>query len=1113
MSATEHDFLKRYANLNEAQKKAVDTLDGPVLVLAGPGSGKTEILSLRVANILRSTDTSPSSILCLTFTEAAATNMRSRLAGLIGPAAYRVGIYTFHGFCSMILDSYPDIFFGGAHSAPADDAARHDILDSLFNELSFDNPLSSKHPEQGYVYTGPVRDAISHLKRGGITPQEFTAVLNHNEHVFGMVEPVLTAALGDRITKATPAKVEEALDAIRNANITDSFPLPHLRDYRSSLEDMLALALEAYRTTDTNESIKKLKEKLLKSDDDGAKRLADALRMPKMRALAALYTKYQERLHEAGLYDFDDMIIDVVTAIEKVPSLQADIRERFQYFLVDEFQDTNDGQMRLIAAMVNAPEYEGRPNIMVVGDDDQAIYRFQGATLANIFDFQRTYREPTIITMTNNYRSAQPILDIARAVVVRGDERLELLLPELSKELTAHGSHAKRSLEESLRVEQYPTFMQECVGIAQQVNALLKEGVDADSIAIIARRHQDLLAIASVFSTYAIPVRYDRRRNVLEEEHVDMLITMLRYIATQDDSLLHTILSFPFWNVSREDVWRISVAVPRGGTWLGALLDSDKVELQTIGAFFADLVVRSESEPAERILDSLIGAHIDTTQDEEEVPSTSLLEAQGGFVSPFREYFFSAAAKVAKPQTYLTFLSSLRVFVQAVREHAHGKKILVRDVVAFVQLHETAGISLLDTSPFAHSVHAVSLLTAHGAKGLEFDTVFVISCTDVAWVGKGRPQLLPLPINLPLAPLGDTTNDKLRLLYVALTRARASLRITYHTTDESGKSVALVPFLVPAGDGILDTIKHHTIDSHEGLPEALSHTWKAEAAMQFADTEQAFLQQVLERYRMSVTHLNTFLDVTLPQGGPQTFFENNLIRFPQAKSASGVYGTAMHEALASVYSVLRREGNMPQFEEVLAQFDAALCAGRLPDHEYARARAKGEKTLQTYFDLHSDRFDATHIIEQNFAHQDVCVEGVVLTGAIDKMVRKGDVIEVYDYKTGRAYDSWEQTSSRDEVKLYKYARQLTFYKILVENSREFGSSTVYKGVLEFVEHGPREQLELMLTISDAEVERTKKLIKAVYAKICALDFPDTSEYEQSVEGIRQFEDDLISRTL
>ena len=185
-------FEERYALLNERQKAAVDTLDGPVLVVAGPGSGKTELLSLRVGNILRRSQVSPHNILCLTFTENGAINMRERLVSLIGGDAYRVSIFTFHAFCNHIISRYPEYFWKATHFQQASDITRAEIFEELFSSLPHKHPLASFHPEKGFVYLRDVIDRIKHIKSYGYTAEEYMSVLSELPKEYEAINDILT---------------------------------------------------------------------------------------------------------------------------------------------------------------------------------------------------------------------------------------------------------------------------------------------------------------------------------------------------------------------------------------------------------------------------------------------------------------------------------------------------------------------------------------------------------------------------------------------------------------------------------------------------------------------------------------------------------------------------------------------------------------------------------------------------------------------------------------------------------------------------------------------------------------------------------------------------------
>jgi DNA helicase-2/ATP-dependent DNA helicase PcrA len=1114
---TSEKFEEAYAKLNPAQKAAVDTIDGPVMVVAGPGAGKTEILSLRVANILRRTDMSPSNILCLTFTDSAAVNMRKRLSGLMGNTAYRVAISTFHSFGTDIIHSFPEHFFGGASLLPSDSLASIKILENIFSELPHSDSLSSLY-EGTFAYLSDTQSAISHLKKGGLSPAEFRAVLDQNAKVFDYANQSVGDAFAERISKKSFEKAHALVKTLRDFKTEEAAPL--VRSLNIVAAESLERAIEASEETEKTTPLSEWKKEWTEKNDDGASVLKGTNALPKLLSLGAVYERYQKDMRTAGYYDFDDMILDVIHSLEENASLRYELQERYQYILVDEFQDTNDGQMRLVRLLTDAPVHEGRPNIMVVGDDDQAVYKFQGAEISNILSFRDMFRDTALITMTENYRSTQEVLDLARHVILKGEERLENKIPEIVKELKAGNKNLAGG---AIVRKTFPTRTHEFRFIASEIRRLLDSGVSGKDIAVIGRKHKNLEALTPFLMLENIPVNYERRQNVFEEPHIRELILLSRFITSltrknkeEADELLPEILSFPFWGISRKTIWGISIEAERSRAkrmrWLDVMLASTDEKVRALADFFLDLAERSHNETLEEILDEMMGSEFVSTAFSEDEDIEAKPETVRKFQSPFKEYYFSRENFEKNKAQFLTFLSSLRVFVGALREYKQGTLLRVSDLVEFVDLHEKNNIRVSDTSPFVSGTDAVTLLSAHKAKGLEFDTVFTLSCQDEVWAGRGMSSKLPFPKNLLLAPAGDTLDDKLRLFYVALTRAKRHLYMTSYEMGENGKESLPLQFLVDAefdGEANPAFAKGFGEAKEEKPNESiLFDAWKAVLAPPFIADEQALLRSLLDEYQMSVTHLNNFLDVT--RGGPQTFLEHNLLRFPQAKSPSGGYGSAMHGTIEKVYTFLRRTGDMPETEEIFSWFEEGLLHERLSSRDHKHFLKQGHDALYVYFKERGERFDPAHKIEVDFKNQGVILGEARITGKIDKMIPEGDEMRVVDFKTGKTFDEWETSRADEKVKLYKYRRQLIFYKILVENSRDYNTYKVNEGALEFLEPDKQGRIhELAAEITEEETKRTKRLVEAVYAKIIALDLPDTSGYAQDLEGLKQFEDDLL----
>lgn len=1144
------DFDQAYLKLNASQKKAVDSIEGPLLVVAGPGSGKTQILSLRVANILKQTQVLPSNILCLTFTESAALNMRDRLSKLMGQEAYRVAIHTFHNFCVNIIQKYPEYFYAGALFAAADPLAQVGILEDIFTSLPHDNPLRSVHPEQGFVYLRPVSSAIASIKKAGMTPLEFKAVIEKNEKELGEINKILVPIFDATLSKKVFGSVEEAVNKLDA--LSKKFEKGNEKHISLSgvVARSLSLALGKASESETTKPLSAWKEKMMKRDDDGKRTFKDALNLEKMYALADIYEVYSKTMHERGMYDFDDMILDTISAIEKNRRLQYELQEQYQYILVDEFQDTNDAQMRLLRLIADAPVNEGRPNLMVVGDDDQAVYKFQGAELSNILDFKRIYTDVESVTMTENYRSTQDILDIASHIIRKGENRLENLLPEMEKTLVSSHPDLKKG---EIVHKRFKSSLHEYHYVSREIKRLLDEGRKPEEIAVIARKHKQLEGIVPFMQGAGVPIRYEREQNVFLEPHIHQLIVMSRFVVSianasqpEQDELLPEILSYPFWSLSRETIWKLSTQAAKGEIeeggigkwqrkpWISAMIDSEDKKVRAVGKFLLELGTKAAHEPLEKMLDMIIGAHVVLAAESEDEDEDDTFKADSNsYVSPFKEYYFSKEKFDHARSEYLTFLSSLRVFVRALREYkGKGNDLLVlKDLVEFVDLHDKNDIALNDKSPFGSINSSVQLLSTHRAKGLEFETVFVLSCQDDVWAGRGMAKRISFPLNLQIDPAGDDQDDQLRLFYVALTRAKRYLYLTSYETRDDGEPSPVLRFLLP-GESDGKTLEkeamrniYSSLESGvdeigvapEGEPEAhelLTASWLRYHTPPFLGEEKKLLESLLENYQLSVTHLNNFLNVK--GKGPQTFLEQNLLRFPQSKTPSGSYGNAVHYSLEQLSISLKREGQIASQKQLLEWFGEYLRRERLSAADHKLYEKRGIEALTAFYKAKKDTFKDTDRTEVNFKDQGVILgdeNGAHLTGKIDRVVDQGGSrFEVHDYKTGRAKDEWEGKDQNEKVKLYEYERQLVFYKLLVEGSRDFrGKYTVSNGVLEFVEPlNGKNIVDLSLSITKEQAERLSKLACIVYRKIMNLDFPDISKYSQDLDGIKAFEEDLLN---
>lgn len=1085
----QNPFEIAYKRLNPNQKKAVDTIDGPVLVVAGPGSGKTQVLALRVAKILLETDMRPSNVLCLTFTDSASHNMRERLITFMGEDAYRVSIHTFHNLCTSVINNNPEYFYNGATLRPADDVTKYTVIENIIESLPYNARLRSKHPDQGYTYLKDIQQVLGHIKKAGLTPDDFKKILDKNDEDIILLNEKLGPILDKRASSAVYEEFRSAFEKLYTERGGKA-----VLNYHSLID-----ALYYNFTTSVEESsqFSKWKDDNTEKNTKGEREFSDTKRADILREVARVYEHYQTEMYNQGYYDFDDMILDVLKTVTANPVLQYKLQEQYQYVLVDEFQDTNDAQMRLIWLLTNNPASEGKPNIMVVGDDDQAVYKFQGAELSNILEFTKMYSQVEIITLTENYRSNANIVASSLSMIRTGAHRLENILKGFTKDLSssrAFDLKNKLKRKTAIDVQEFDTKLHEYAYIANEVKNAIESGVEAEEIAVIARNHKDLVALVPYLQARQIPIRYEKEQHVLTEPHIVQLITILRYasggLTETHDDLLPKILSFPFWSITTVDLWKLSRAAyaERKG-WFEVEIDSDSIVKAK--KELLEITRLATHENAEHVIDYVINN------------------------TGFRDYYFNSDKFTHEKSEYLVFLSSLRTFIQAVREYKQGKGLTVADVIMFVDTYEDNNLILSDTSPFVNARNAVNLLTAHKSKGLEFEVVFIVAATDKVWAGGGMHNKLSLPKNLPLAPAGDTEDDQLRLFFVAVTRAKNHIYITSHRADDSGKKTNMVRFIGSLGladtdDAVLPEVNSTSLLESSMLSANRKHI---HVAPHFLDTEKALLDTLTKDHVLSITHINNFLNID--KGGPMYFLENNLLRFPQAKTASAGYGTALHAVLNKALLCFKKEAKHPTLQKVQEWFTEYLVHERLSRADHSVYLEKGLDAIKLVYTEKILTFVGDELTEVDFKHEGIVLDShVPVSGKIDliRFIEKGSRdIRVCDYKTGKEKKNWTGATPIEKLQLHFNKQQLIFYKILIERSKNYSGYNVLLGQLEFLETKGERLIDLSTEITKEEMYRLEKLVCAIHERIQNHDFsvPEDIARLSGLEAVKAFEEYLL----
>ncbi len=1111
-------FAKAYQQLNPSQKQAVDTIDGPVMVVAGPGTGKTQLLSMRVANILHRTDAVPSNILCLTFTESAATAMRKRLVSLMGQDAYKVAIHTFHSFGTEVINHHPEYFYRGAHFRPADELSSYEVLEPIFDQLPHSNPLASTMNGE-FTALRDAQFAIANLKKAGLTPDELLKILDHNDAFIAYAEPILAHAFNTpRFTKKNIADCQAALSELA-AFQPEPMPIMLTKPLAEICQAELERACEEAVAGDSTQPLTAWRNRWLERNHQKEFVFKDRARSKKLRALAEVYQKYLLGMQERELFDFDDMILRVVHALEYFAELRYNLQEQYHYILVDEFQDTNGAQLRLLQNLTNNQVNAGRPNILVVGDDDQAIYAFQGAEIGTILQFRELFTEPVVITLKDNYRSTEVVLQWSRAVITQGKERLEVVLEEVDKTLVAHNKAVPTTSE----LHQFVNPTEEYQWITQQIKQLVHSGTPPNEIAILGRNHKQLLEVLPHLRQANLAINYERRNNVLEAGHIRALTLLARVIVALGeqrydiaDSLLPELLSQKFWGLSTKQLWRLSLdAFKQRKFWLELMLDREGT-LKRVAEFLIIASHEAQHEPLETMLDRLIGsveAQVPDTEEAESDDPHNHSAHEEEFTSPLRAYYFNAKRLEQNPAEYLTLLSNLNVIRRRLREYRPDESLSLNDFVDFIDLHQKAKIAIVDTADHSEDGQAIGLMTAHKAKGLEFDAVFVLSCQEDIWGARTsasrRTSSIRFPNNLPIEPAGQTDDDCLRLFFVAMTRARRQLYLCAYQTDGSGKESLLAAFL--SGE-TFNLVQHSAGNITGELLQTLEPTWQLRHSLTPSALKQTLLAPQLKTYQLSVTHLNNFLDVTT--GGPQAFLLQNLLRFPQAMGLGAVFGSAIHAVLQRAHVHLSSSGDRRPLEDIMHDFELQLQNARLNQRDFSYLLEKGSDVLPVFLAQRYDSFTPTQQAEFSFFNQGVVLNEARLTGTIDllEVHKAARTITVTDYKTGKPANSWRGGSDYEKIKLHKYRQQLMMYKLLVEHSRNFGGQySVDKGVIEFVEADASQHINcLELPFDKAELERFTQLLQVVWRHIMQLDLPDITRYPTNYKGILAFEDDLLT---
>jgi DNA helicase II / ATP-dependent DNA helicase PcrA len=1062
-------YEDEYRKLNDAQKLAVDTTDGPVLVIAGPGTGKTQLLSMRVASILRTTDADASNILCLTFTNKAAANMRDRLHSLVGASANRVTVKTFHGFAAELMSNNPDYFWNGARLSTAPEAVQLEIIQDILQKLPLDNPLSLTFFGQFTAVDDTLR-ALQLAKEAGLTPDKLRAILDKNIEYIDVLEPLLVELLSPTLRANNVPALREALHDLPEQGI-DTLVAP-LRSLSSVLLESFDTAMQLDEGTNKTKHVGKWKSRWLQNQARQKGMFGERRRNAWWLAFCDVYSTYRQQLHARGYYDYSDMLLEVISQLEQQPDFRAGVQERYQYVLIDEFQDSNAAQLRMAHLIASHHINEQRPNIMAVGDDDQSIYAFNGAELNNLLYFNQNYVDTKQIVLTENYRSSQAILDVAEKIITQSEVRLVNQLPDITKQLIAKNPPKQAGQIVHL---QYITREQQLSEVARLIQQ--HHASSQDSIAVIARGHDSLKQLASILLELEVPLKYEQRSNILEHEIIQLIILLSEALVAiqagdRDATNQHIskLVVYPVWKFDTQLLWELAIQNHKRPDWLTTLCEHEHEPFSQFGKWLRWLAQEASVRPLHHTFEQLLG-----------------LQGSEHLASPIREYYLHD-----KPVSneYLQSLSAVRLLKELLSEYSNVGNLA--SFVQFVRVNNQNGRGIADESVFVSKGRAVELLTVHKSKGLEFDAVYVIDAVEANW--QPRSARRKPPANLPLQPPGEIADDYVRLLYVAVTRAKRSLTISSYSQGTNGDDVLATPY-------IRGIVPQKTINEEATVPFVQILEEHARWPRLNSTDEQALLASRLQQFSLSATQLLTFLDVT--NGGPQYFLERHLLKLPEASSPQQGYGSAMHGALQFAQKQVNNQGNYNP-DEVAEYFQKALMREQLTESDYERYLNHGSATLLRLLNEFELGLVAGGLAEQSIS--DIVIGPATVNGFIDRLNITDGTALITDYKTGTPLTSFTTRDQTKAVKAWRHRTQLIFYATMLQAT---GKYSAIDAQMMYLEAETAKDLIRSYSPTAEDIERMKQLIAIVWQKIHSLDFADTTSYAVGIDGILAFENDLL----
>ncbi len=839
--------------LNSNQSKAVSHDKGPLLIIAGAGTGKTRVITSRILELINSGKASPTEILALTFTEKASNEMIERI-DIEMPLGYEeLNIRTFHAFSDQLLrESGLEIGIDPGYKILSQVDQWFFFKKHLFDfDLDYYRPLGNPNR---FIYS----------------------ILNH---------------------------------------------FSKLKDELIDVDDYI-----------------KFSDKLSGEDQQ------------KMQEIAKTFGKYQEVLLENNYLDFADLSYYANKLLEKRSSVLEKYRKQFKYILVDEFQDTNYAQFQLVLKLAG-----DHKNLCVVGDDDQSIYKWRGASLSNILQFEKHFPSTEKIVLTDNYRSSQNILDCSYSLIQNNNpDRLEPRLG-LSKKLTCHSSE-----DNPVEVHHFPDFIQESSFVAERIKELHEsEGADYKDFAILLRANQQTHPFIDELKQLGIPYQVKNPKGLFSLDEIKDLIAVVRLVAAPNDDIsLLRILKMDVFDIQMSEI------------------------LEFLGKHKSQLFRQLEKpeEPLPGFEDGFSKIHKLFTH----LIEFSKKHSVGLVINEFLNG--SGYLRYLTEKEHFEVLDNINEFARQVSKfEKENEDSTALDFVNYLNLLEEAN-AVFAVDSFGDR-NSVQILTAHGSKGLEFDYVFVANAVSQRFPSTRRSEPFEIPEELTneIYPDGDFhLQEERRLFYVAMTRARKRLFISYSDQYEGNKKWKVSPFVLEV--------------TASGASKAIDHKPTEDAVKRLQVFKEPnspiFDLPSFRKKRLSYSQFDTF------QTCPLKYNYRYMMGIPVPPSHAANFGSSVHNTLNQFYRILK-QGDQVSLELLKNLYEKNWLSQGYENAEHEKTRKeKGWEVLEVFYESNSDPWTIPAFLEKPF---NLKMGDFWINGRIDRIDKLTDgSYEVIDYKTGRS---------------------------------------------------------------------------------------------------------------